>query len=142
MILLPHLADGAAAVRATESTNMGYVAALGVAVQGIFTLDTGLSAQTLLHFAGAIAFVLGTMWHAAASNTLFTDLRDAPLADSPSARVAVGVRRACLEGLLFLMLLIPVGMQVWHGVMGSKTKVGRLQSMIGIAQWALVLNCA
>jgi len=143
-LLLPQLVDSASASRAAESTNMGYVAALGAAVQGVFTLDTGLSAQTLLHFAGAIAFVLGTMWHAAASNALFSDLRDVPLADAAAARAAVGARRACLEGLPFVMLLLPAGLQAWHGVMGStsKAKAVKLQSMIGIAQWALVLNCA
>lgn len=142
ILLLPHLADSAAAGRAAESANMGYVAALGVAVQGIFTLETGLSAQTLLHFAGAIAFVLGTMWHADASNALFTDLGDTALAVSPSARAAIGVRRACSEGLPVMLLLVPVGLQLWHWCMGSESKGGRLQNMIGIAQWALVLNFA
>lgn len=141
-LLLPHLADGAAAARAAESTNMGYVAALGVAVQGVFTLETGLSAQTLLHFAGAIAFVLGTMWHADASNALFTDLGDTALAVSPSARAAIGVRRACSEGLSVMLILVPVGVQAWHWVTGSESRGGRLQNMIGIAQWALVLNFA
>lgn len=140
-LLLPHLVDGAAAGRAAESTNMGYVAALGVALQGVFTLETGLSAQTLLHFAGAIAFVLGTMWHADASNALFADLGDTALAASPAARVAIGVRRACSEGLPVMLLLVPVGLQVWHWATGSESK-GRLQNMIGIAQWALVLNFA
>jgi len=141
-LLLPQLADGAAAGRAAESANMGYVAALGVAVQGVFTLETGLSVQTLLHFAGAIAFVLGTMWHADASNALFTDLGDTALAMSPAARAASSVRRACSEGLPMMLLMVPVGLQLWHWAVGSEGKGGRLQSVIGLAQWALVLNFA
>lgn len=141
-LLLPHLADGAAAGRAAESANMGYVAAVGVAVQGVFTLETGLSVQTLLHFAGAIAFVLGTIWHADASNALFTDLGDTALAVSPAARVAINVRRACSEGLPIMLLMVPVGLQVWHWSWGGESKGGRLQSVIGLAQWALVLNIA
>jgi len=141
-LLLPHLADGAAAGRAAESANMGYVAALGVAVQGIFTLETGLSVQTLLHFAGAIAFVLGTMWHADASNALFTDLGDTALAVSPAARAAISVRRVCSEGLPVMLFMVPIGLQLWHWASGSETKGGRLQNVIGLAQWALVLNFA
>lgn len=141
-LLLPHLTDGGAAGRATESANMGYVAALGVAVQGIFTLETGLSVQTLMHFAGAIAFVLGTMWHADASNALFMDLGDTALAVSPAARMAIFVRRICSEGLPLLLFMVPVGLQVWHWASGSKCKGGRLQNVIGIAQWALVLDFA
>lgn len=141
-LLVPHLADSAATGRAAESTNMGYVAALGMAVQGVFTLEAGLSAQTLLHFAGAVAFVLGTMWHADASNALFTDLGDTALAASPLARFAVAVRRTCSEGLTVMLLLVPVGLQVWAWTTGFESKVARLQNMIGIAQWALVLNFA
>lgn len=137
-LLLPHLADGAAAGRATESANMGYVAAIGVALQGVFTLETGLSVQTLLHFAGAIAFVLGTIWHADASNALFTDLGDTALAVSPLARLAITIRRACIEGLPVMLLMVPVGLQIWYWSSGYKG--GRLQSVIGLAQWALVLD--
>merc|ERR1712113_1353286 len=104
----------------------GYVAALGIAVRGVFTLEAGLSVQTLLHFAGAIAFVLGTMWHADASNALFADLGDTALAVSASARTAVFVRRVCSEGLPVLLLMVPVGLQVWHCASGSETKGGRL----------------
>lgn len=142
-LLMPHLADGAAAGRATESANMGYIAALGVAVQGIFTLEMGLSVQTFMHFAGAIAFVLGTMWHADASNALFMDLGDTALAVSPSARLAIKVRRVCSEGLPVLLLTVPVGLHLWHWATGSaQGRGGRLQSVIGIAQWALVINFA
>lgn len=141
-LLLPHLADSGASGRAAESTNMGYVAALGVAVQGVFPLETGLSVQTLLHFAGAIAFVLGTMWHADASNALFTDLGDTALALSPSARTAICVRKACSEGLPVMLLMVPVGLHLWQWAMGSEGKGGQLQSVIGLAQWALVLNFA
>jgi len=141
-LLLPHLADGTAAGRAAESANMGYVAALGIAVQGVFTLETGLSLQTLLHFAGAIAFVLGTMWHADASNALFADLGDSALAVSPSARAAISVRRACSEGLPIMLLTLPVGLQLWHWATGAEGRGGRLQSVIGLAQWALVLDFA
>lgn len=141
-LLLPHLADGAAAGRAAESANMGYVAAVGVAVQGVFTLETGLSVQTLLHFAGAIAFVLGTIWHADASNALFTDLGDTALAVSPAVRIAINVRRACSEGLPIMLLLVPAGLQIWYWSSGGESKGGRLQSVIGLTQWALVLNIA
>ncbi|CAK0868861.1 unnamed protein product, partial [Prorocentrum cordatum] len=112
-VLLPHLAEGAAGGRAVECTSMGYVAAVGVAVQGIFTLETSMSIQTLLHFAGAIAFVLGTMWHADASNALYTDLGDT----------------------------VPVGLHLWQWARGLESS-GRLQNAIGFAQWALVLNFA
>eukprot|EP00927_Polykrikos_kofoidii_P064807 TRINITY_DN6044_c0_g1_i1.p1 TRINITY_DN6044_c0_g1~~TRINITY_DN6044_c0_g1_i1.p1 ORF type:complete len:350 (+),score=38.04 TRINITY_DN6044_c0_g1_i1:84-1052(+) len=141
-LLLPHLADGAAAGRAAESANMGYVAAAGVAVQGVFTLETGLSVQTLLHFAGAIAFVLGTIWHADASNALFNDLGDTALAVSPVARVAISVRRICSEGLPIMLLMVPVGLQIWQWSSGCESKGGRLQNVIGLAQWALVINIA
>jgi len=141
-LLLPHLVDGAAAGRATESANMGYVAALGIAIQGVFTLETGLSVQTLLHFIGAIAFVLGTMWHADASNALFMDLGDTALAVSPTARTASCVRRACSEGLPVMLFMVPVGQQLWYWATGLGSRGGRLQSVIGLAQWALVLNFA
>mmetsp|Transcript_91529 Transcript_91529/g.286390 ORF Transcript_91529/g.286390 Transcript_91529/m.286390 type:complete len:323 (-) Transcript_91529:77-1045(-) len=141
-LIVPHIADGGASGRAAESTSMGYVAALGVAVQGVFTLETGLSLQTLLHFAGAIAFVLGTMWHADASNALFAELGDTALALSPCARAAICVRRACSEGLPFILLMVTVGLHLWQWVTGCEGKGGRLQSAVGLAQWALVLDFA
>jgi len=140
---LLHLADGAAAAsRAAESASMGYIAALGVALQGVFTLEPGLSVQTLLHFAGAIAFILGTMWHADASNALFTDLSDTALGMSPAARTAIGVRRVCSEGLPVMLFMVPVGLEVRNWSMGLEAKGGRLQNVIGLVQWALVLNFA
>jgi len=142
ILLLPQLADSIAAGRAAESANMGYVAALGVALQGLFTLETALSAQTLLHFAGAIAFVLGTMWHADASNALFSDIGDSVLAASPYAKASVAIRRTSSEGLAALLLLVPVGLQVWQWVTGTDGKGSRFQNVIGVAQWALVMNFA
>merc|ERR1740129_1169940 len=122
-LLVPHLADGAAAAsRAAESASMGYIAALGVALQGVFTLEPGLSVQTLLHFAGAIAFILGTMWHADASNALFTDLSDTALGMSPAARTAIGVRRVCSEGLPVMLFMVPVGLEVRNGLWGSRRR--------------------
>lgn len=140
MLLLPHLADSNAAARAPESTNMGYVAALGVAVQGVFTLETSVSPQTSLHFAGAIAFVLGTMWHADASNALFADLGDSALALSPAARIAIGLRRVCSEGLPVMLMLVPAGLEAWQWATSNQLKGGRLQNIISAAQWAVVLN--
>lgn len=141
-LLLPHLADSVAAGRAAESANMGYVAALGVAIQGLFTLETRLSLQTLLHFLGRIAFVLGTMWHADASNALFMDLGDMTLAFSPVARMAISVRRVCSEGLPTMLFMVPVCLQLWTWLRRTHSHGGRLQHVTGLAQWALVLNFA
>merc|ERR1719383_875320 len=82
------------------------------------------------------------MWHADASNALFMDLGDTALAVSPTARTASCVRRACSEGLPVMLFMVPVGQQLWYWATGLGSRGGRLQSVIGLAQWALVLNFA
>ena len=111
-------------------------------MQGIFTLENGLSVQTLLHVAGAIAFVLGTMWHADASNALFTDIGDTALAVSPAARAAISMRRMCSDSLPVMLFMVPLGLHLWHWSGGFEGKGMRLQNVICLAQWVLVLNFA
>lgn len=57
---------------ASRSIAWGYFAAAGVIIQGVFNLDPRVSPQSLLHFLGAAAFIVGSIFHLQASNTIFT----------------------------------------------------------------------
>ena len=56
---------------ADSAVNWGYVSAAGVVLQGVFTLELKLSAQSCIHWAGAIAFMSGAMNHAQESKQLY-----------------------------------------------------------------------
>lgn len=60
----------------------GYASAAGVALQGILTLEHELSAQSFAHWAGAVIFMMGSMQHASASESVY-DVIDKALGAAP-----------------------------------------------------------
>eukprot|EP00747_Dinoflagellata_sp_TGD_P208080 gnl/TRDRNA2_/TRDRNA2_81599_c0_seq1.p1 gnl/TRDRNA2_/TRDRNA2_81599_c0~~gnl/TRDRNA2_/TRDRNA2_81599_c0_seq1.p1 ORF type:complete len:306 (+),score=51.13 gnl/TRDRNA2_/TRDRNA2_81599_c0_seq1:84-920(+) len=144
-----------------RSVHWGCLAALGVLIQGIFVLETQLGWKPLLHFAGAIAFIAGTMQHAQLANHLLkVDGRGSMLVQLGGVYVEKAVWfRSCAStyGPVALMFL-PLGSQFMSlgdnlsytkpdeqqdmDAMGFMPKRASFQSIMGIAQLALVLNFA
>jgi hypothetical protein len=60
-----------AATQIDSVEQQGYQAAFGVALQGLFTLETTISLQCFVHWAGAAAGIQGAMTHHQLSNALY-----------------------------------------------------------------------
>ena len=69
-----HLAHAfnAAAEQLGAAEQQGYIAAFGVALQGIFTLDLAGLAQCFVHWGGAVAAIHGAMSHSLLSIELYS----------------------------------------------------------------------
>eukprot|EP00931_Biecheleriopsis_adriatica_P115998 TRINITY_DN91712_c0_g1_i2.p1 TRINITY_DN91712_c0_g1~~TRINITY_DN91712_c0_g1_i2.p1 ORF type:complete len:328 (-),score=53.36 TRINITY_DN91712_c0_g1_i2:13-996(-) len=131
----------------------GYIASLGFALQGLFTPSRrGVSLDTLLHAAGALAFLLASAWHMWISLAIAVELSQSSLAKSVAFRAAMSSRQA-------LALALPVTAIVACGTLpvlelaGYKAKsedagisswpmASRIRSIVGLCQWALVLHFA
>lgn len=149
VLLMPQVlaSEGSEVTSVSHSIALGYLAAAGVVLQGLLTLESQLSWRSLLHFGGAIMFVMGTMHHATLSNALLASVKDTPLVvGSLKAQWAMVVRRFCSEYGPVALMVLPLGHQVVRRVSPQKGEAGAgttgIQNAMGMAQWALVLNFA
>lgn len=134
-----------------SSTRYGFLAAFGVLLQGLLTLEPRLSWMSGLHFLGAIFFVVGTMQHATMSNALFASARGEALLRTGMASHAFWFRNICTEKGPAALMALPIFQQMaaripslFRGASaGASGAAGSgLEGAMGLAQWALVLNFA
>eukprot|EP00933_Yihiella_yeosuensis_P038029 TRINITY_DN32003_c0_g1_i1.p1 TRINITY_DN32003_c0_g1~~TRINITY_DN32003_c0_g1_i1.p1 ORF type:complete len:350 (-),score=43.79 TRINITY_DN32003_c0_g1_i1:105-1154(-) len=87
-LLLSQFSQTFAEERANLTAMAGYVAAAGIAWQGLFTLPTGpkRSYQKMMHIAGWIAFICGSILH------LSSDFLSSTFAASTTFRVSLALR--------------------------------------------------
>lgn len=133
----------------------GTRAALGCGLQGMFTLELRLSAQSLAHFAGAAIFMMGAMSHGEAAQALYAQAakNGAPVLDCPAAVVADMLRCAVANGMVVVLLAPPLMWQAWLSVSGQREPqapavepeaaggIGgdaQTANMMGMMQWAIV----
>jgi len=99
-----------------RSLRWGYATAIGVVVQGIFTLEREISLTCFMHWGGAVLFVAGAMQHGWASNELYDGAaqRGLPLLKGPSRSVsrALRVRHIILDYSGVATFLLPLLMQL------------------------------
>eukprot|EP00811_Abedinium_folium_P033009 NODE_6004_length_1713_cov_4.980454.p1 GENE.NODE_6004_length_1713_cov_4.980454~~NODE_6004_length_1713_cov_4.980454.p1 ORF type:complete len:315 (-),score=100.02 NODE_6004_length_1713_cov_4.980454:767-1672(-) len=134
----------------------GHVAAAGIALQGIFTLEHVISLRCFVHWGGALFFICGAMQHGQAATNLYSllEMRNAALLQERCVQRALKVRRFIVAYssavifiaplvMQFMPLAVPVGSEV-DGV--HKPKPGepspRLANIMGIVQWGLILEHA
>ena len=110
-------------------TQTGMMVALGVGMQGVFTLQHKISAQSLIHWAGAGVFAYFAMQHTQIVRILFECATPEPDADDAAAgwallapnddtkegaamRFAIAMRQGLLDKAPLLMFAIPIAFQV------------------------------
>ena len=110
-------------------TQTGMMVALGVGMQGVFTLQHKISPQSLVHWAGAGVFAYYAMQHTQIVRILFecaTPERDADNAaagwallassddtkEGAAMRFAIAMRKGLLDKAPLLMFAIPIAFQV------------------------------
>ena len=127
-IVLPHLLDYGNSDMQQHADNAvwyGYAAAVGVIVQGVFTLEMQLSAQSCIHWVGAILFMNGAMNHAQESKALYTAALQfsdhIPVLRSPFLTSTVAIRQFIVDYSTMFMFLPVVAAQIFFASQGSST---------------------
>lgn len=125
-IVLPQLLDLGNSEMQQHADNAvwyGYLAAAGVVAQGVFTLEMQLSAQSCIHWAGAIMFMNGAMNHAQESKALYAAAMQfsdhVPLLRSPFLTSTVAVRKFIVDYSSMFMFLPVVLVQIFFASQGS-----------------------
>jgi len=145
--------QGSSSAEVSLGIGWGFLAAGGVALQGICTLRVEGGTETALHLGGAMLAMMGAMQHGAASNAWFSALpEDSPLLRQGRGAWGLWLRRDAMQwategggGLLLLLLFaIPLVMQAASrmgkssdGSAGSATV-----NCMGLMQWAIVAGIA
>lgn len=139
-----------------RSLFFGYMTAAGVVIQGVFTLGARVTPQTILHFLGAALFIVGSMFHTQAANTILTSAATPTLLlASPPARTIARLRRlACDHGPVSL-IFFPLAQQAGSLMLSRADDTGersdaegdpigssRFFSVVALVQWAVVLMYA
>eukprot|EP00928_Gymnodinium_smaydae_P032465 TRINITY_DN23504_c0_g3_i1.p1 TRINITY_DN23504_c0_g3~~TRINITY_DN23504_c0_g3_i1.p1 ORF type:complete len:371 (+),score=79.27 TRINITY_DN23504_c0_g3_i1:53-1114(+) len=132
----------------------GHVSAAGIITQGLVTLShEGVGPQNLVHWGGAITFMLGAQLHAQASNELYGDAADrgAPLLQSAWVRLALRMREIILNYSSVAMFAVPLVMQFVPEASGSNDGNAtatievngapfdpKMMNMMGLMQWGII----
>lgn len=107
---LMHPGSGVKAEELEDCIRKGYTAALGVGMQGVFTLTELIGTSCYIHWAGAAVFAWGAQSHATLALELYDRVLakglDTPLA-SASCRKALAWRKACLAAPQSLPFAMP-----------------------------------
>lgn len=144
-----------------QMVRWGYLSAAGVVSQGIFTLERGFSGQCLVHWGGAMLFILGAMQHAKASNELYDRAaqRRVALLQDKLVVIAFWLRHLILDYSSVVLFLVPLLMQALPSsqrgsatereVSGAKTVHGseedldpNVMNTMGVMQWGIILQFA
>lgn len=161
-LALPQLPGGQNGDDGESFTFYGFIAALGVGLQGVALLEPDLSLQTLAHLGGALAFFYGAWCHMGAAQKLY--LPTVPAEDSPGYQEALDALEAAEESkllnlpvvhflvllrhkvlmrgpiLIFLAPIISQFMERTESSSGGQSP--RIRSLMGLVQWLVVLNFA
>ena len=152
---LPGKTGGASAVAASKrcavSSALRYsvLAGLGVIAQGVAVLNDGAGgehwSQNIMHWGGAIAFMMGTHAHAAEVMDMLKDCGTAHPELRTIVRRSLTWKETCLAEnvpgyALAGLFLVPVAFQVVLGGAGSMTAPSAAQNAIGLTQWAVVAS--
>eukprot|EP00927_Polykrikos_kofoidii_P077759 TRINITY_DN74674_c0_g1_i1.p1 TRINITY_DN74674_c0_g1~~TRINITY_DN74674_c0_g1_i1.p1 ORF type:complete len:581 (+),score=96.95 TRINITY_DN74674_c0_g1_i1:133-1743(+) len=161
---LPHLPGGRHGTLGADFTWYGLAAAGGVATQGVFVLEPGLSKQTVVHLLGAMFFFYAAWCHMGAARRLYCPGADIPpdgndelaaLAEVAAAsrllkhelvERVVEIRHSVLMRGPMAVFIVPVLAQLVERAPIDTNPAGSsspsLRSALGLAQWLVVLNFA
>ncbi|CAJ1350103.1 unnamed protein product [Effrenium voratum] len=160
-LALPHLPGGRGGEAGENFTYYGFCAACGVGLQGLLLLEPQLSAQTLAHLTGAMAFFYGAWCHMGAATRLYLpqglpednpgyqeaqlaleEAADSQLLAMPAVQVLVFLRHKVLMRGPMLVFLVPLFSQLSERSGAGPAQSAKMRSRMGLAQWLVVLNFA
>ena len=125
--------DMDAAKLQSQMIRYGYQAAIGCGVQGIFTLEHNVSAQSIIHWIAAALFMHGSLNHAQASNELYTNTNvSLPLWISRVAR---------FRGMILVQYDCHVSSILFSQIFGAAVRgnansgASRMMNSMGLMQW-------
>lgn len=165
-LALPHLPGGRQGDLGADFTHWTMMAAAGVAMQGIFLLQPGLTLQTGLHAMGALVFFHGVWCHMGAAQRLYLpgsrpsymglidqeavsdDLSQAVdeaaaslLLQHGLVRALVWIRHSLLMRAPLAVFVVPVINQMSERANVPTHAVSpRTRSMMGLMQWLVVFD--
>ena len=94
----------------------GYLSAVGVILQGVFTLEMQVSMQSMIHWGAAVCFMMGAMHHAQASKVLYaeamTHSNHIPVLQNSILVKVVGLRAFIIDYSSMVMFAVPLLSQV------------------------------
>ena len=150
-----HLAHGeyinqeepAEAVTVQSCIKYGLWAAFGCVLQGLFTLQApeDLSAQSFVHWAGAIIFMVGAQRHAATSSELYSRASKyiienevvSPMSEDSFVAWAARLRNWLLENTSTTSFMIIILAQLVSHVYIPKDGFSAM-NMLGLVQWIII----
>ena len=89
----------------------GFIAAAGVCIQGIFTLEIKLSTRSFMHWGGTAVFAYGAFNHCDGVMRLLDGVRS-PLQDVPAVALSKQVKHVFLEQVPSMLFFLPILGQV------------------------------
>eukprot|EP00938_MAST-03A_sp_MAST-3A-sp1_P005213 g5213.t1 len=129
--------DMDAAKLQSQMIRYGYQAAIGCGVQGIFTLEHNISAQSIIHWIAAALFMHGSLNHAQASNELYTNTNiSLPLWISRVSKF----RGMILKYSTIVMFLPILFSQIFGAAVSGNANNGgsRMMNSMGLMQYFIV----
>lgn len=163
-IVLPHLPGGRDSSHGENFTWYALLCSGGVAVQGVFVLQPSLGTQTVLHLVGTLAFFYGAWCSMGAAQKLYLPHYDLPPEDDPGfdeisllvdaaaaskllahplIQILVHLRHSILMRAPMAVFIIPIFSQFADRAPvknGSQASSPATRSLMGLAQWLVVLN--
>ena len=154
-VIGPHLLAKGSGISGAElgtCVNMGYVAAAGVFLQGVFTLSADMGPSCFVHWAGAAIFAGGAQSHAAKAIELYDRAimaKQSPALCSRQISHALAWRKQCLGAPARLPAMMPLAFvftllsqAVRPQAEGKAADAGvasaAVQNGMGAMQWAVV----
>lgn len=131
------------------------MSALGIFLQGVFTLEHDVSWQSFVHWGGAIIVMIGATAHTQASQDMYK--RTAPhsaLLQTPGMKWIASIRTAMSESLGFfiggILFLVPLLWQVSKAIDTPANQKNAAQqpsmpsalNLMGAVQWLLIFRIA
>lgn len=135
----------------------GHAAAIGVALQGVFTLESQCTPQCFVHWGGAILFMVGAQHHGKSSNELYDGASEQglPFLKQPGVSAALKLRHFILDYSSMAMFMIPLMMQFGPALSAGQSENAttttdaeklpfdaKTMNMMGIMQWGIILQFA
>eukprot|EP00930_Biecheleria_cincta_P004506 TRINITY_DN105415_c0_g1_i1.p1 TRINITY_DN105415_c0_g1~~TRINITY_DN105415_c0_g1_i1.p1 ORF type:complete len:354 (-),score=59.02 TRINITY_DN105415_c0_g1_i1:88-1098(-) len=154
LLLQPELSIAQLAGHAKQCSSSGYFAALGFAMQGLFSpqADSRLSLGMLLHVLGALCFLISSAWHTRVSLLIAGELSQSYLAQSLLFRLALALR-TLLAWSLPVVAVVALGALTVLQIRACKSATNkdilpeesircRIISSLAMHQWVLTLHFA
>eukprot|EP00466_Bigelowiella_natans_P013911 jgi/Bigna1/89504/estExt_fgenesh1_pg.C_500083 len=129
------IVDRRASARAvSRAFSMGLLSAAGVIVQGVFVLELKITAQTLLHWAGALMFMMGAQSHAKEVLLVYETTASEPL--RRLLKTSLTWKQCCVSAPV-LLFLVPIAVQIGRAASGLDSGAV-VQNSMGVMQWGII----